>query len=121
MKITKTQLNELIDKSVDKVLNEMFDLPEEVTKVRDASAKLGKIDLSLVKSVYSGKLGCMCGCQGSYYVMPGHPASPGVKLSQKMVNKVISIIEQNWDSVDHGTNNEYFEQSGRCYVIYYDE
>jgi len=64
---------------------------------------LEDITPEMIKEVYTGKQGCMCGCKGRYYVNPAHreqadkdrgysmPSGPG---HMKMVKKVLNILKK---------------------------
>lgn len=38
---------------------------------------MAKVDISNIVSVYSGKCGCMCGCNGKYSYNPAHQEYAG--------------------------------------------
>ena len=63
---------------------------------------LQKITVDDVLKVYSGKLGCMCGCLGRYYVTAERRAEVEKRrgytledrdISRKMVNKVLRLLQ----------------------------
>ena len=58
------------------------------------------IDISKVTRVYSGKPGCMCGCNGKYY-------SP--ETSQRTVTRIVNELNANLDT-------EYNE-GAQCYWV----
>jgi hypothetical protein len=98
-----------------------------------------KIDPTKVLAVYSGKPGCMCGCNGKYTYNPEHRALAGVdrgyevgedECSAKGVltlsRKIERLInEEGWEpSPDSGDRYLYIEDrtgpnSRRCYAIYW--
>jgi len=52
------------------------------------------LDISKIVKVYSGKLGCMCGCNGKYsYTADGAANhSPGYDVSDKVNERSVRII-----------------------------
>ena len=65
--------------------------------------------LANVERVYSGKLGCMCGCQGKY--TEPHESARSVKI---MFNKVMNNPAHKMDG-----NIAYVETATRNLVVYF--
>jgi acyl-CoA hydrolase len=69
------------------------------------------IDITKVTSVYSGKDGkCCCGCSGKHY-----EAS-----SEKMVRKVVKLINSDLDRAEQGSNDVSLVVGDRIYIAYFD-
>ena len=96
------------------------------------------IDLTTVRRVYSGRLGCMCGCNGKYTYSSGdleaaskergYPVGPedvSDRSVRTIVNKVKKLIETN--DPDLRPLEVVFDPSyvfvqatrTRCYCIYF--
>lgn len=78
--------------------------------------------ISEVKRVYSGKPGCMCGCNGNYWPEDRN-AEPSEK-DKKTFNRIYKIFQKNPDLVFTYPNSKDefvfcdFSDS-RIYVMYY--
>ena len=60
--------------------------------------------LANVKTVYSGRLGCMCGCRGKY--TEPHESARSVKiLFNKVMNNPAHKVEDNCAFVETDTRN----------------
>ena len=93
---------------------------------------LQKITTDDVLKVYSGKLGCMCGCLGRYYVTAERREEAGKKrgytyedrdVSRKMVNKVLRLLQADertaiQDGYIVHIPRERMKDNERSYVVY---
>ena len=64
---------------------------------------LSSLTVEDVLQVYSGKQGCMCGCNGKYFVNPSHReeadkehgyAHEDADMSPRMVKKVLKLLQE---------------------------
>lgn len=60
--------------------------------------------LQNVKQVYSGKPGCMCGCNGKY-TTPAESTRSAKIIYNKVMNNPARIIEDNYAYVETATRN----------------
>jgi len=71
-----------------------------------------------IERVYSGKPGCMCGCNGNYW--PENSNDTPTSKDTKAFKRIYNILQQNIQQV---TNNEYWYEliisPTRKYVIYF--
>ena len=79
-----------------------------------------------VYKVYSGKIGCMCGCLGKYsYTAKGAVEnSPGYDVSDAVNERSIKIITNKVlrnNNMKREDNYAYVEQNGRIQVVYFPE
>jgi hypothetical protein len=79
------------------------------------------LDVSKIAKVYSGKIGCMCGCKGKYSYNEGveHEAWQGA-VNVRTVRMFTRQIMSN-PNVKYEDNYMYFEQDGRIKVAYFKE
>lgn len=90
------------------------------------------IELSNVMQVYSGKVGCMCGCNGKYKIASKHVALADADcgyghgaedVSDRsvsiIVNKIQKMIEAGGCEVDECDQYVYVEKNGRCWAAYF--
>ncbi len=79
-------------------------------------------------SVYSGRIGCMCGCIGTYKYssktdFSKYSASYALgeeDISDKLVSTVLNKLKKNIEDVSFGPNYAYFEnkETNHCWAIY---
>lgn len=93
---------------------------------------LQKITVDDVLKVYSGKLGCMCGCLGRYYVTAERRAEVEKRrgytleerdISRKMVNKVLRLLQADPRTIIHSGDivcipRNLMKEGERSYVVY---
>jgi len=93
---------------------------------------LQKITTDDVLKVYSGKLGCMCGCLGRYYVTAERREEAGKRrgytyedrdVNRKMVNKVLRLLQADErtsieDSYIVCIPHKLLNPGERSYVVY---
>lgn len=60
-----------------------------------------------VSRVYSGKIGCACGCKGKYY-----------EAGSPMVKKVVRLINENGGKLEKDSQWAEVEIGERVYVAY---
>ena len=85
-------------------------------------------DLSIenVHSVYSGKDGkCCCGCAGKHsrntrFPRPEPKEAYRNNFNDKMVRKVIKIVQDNAGIAEHGDNHWSVVLGERLYIAYFD-
>lgn len=92
-----------------------------------------KIDVSTLTEkdpikVYSGKIGCMCGCKGKYSYPSNVDKAKAIEalgydsiaISDIMVKKVLDIFKNNLDNIQKDTDYLYMENTdkNKCYAIY---
>ncbi len=74
---------------------------EEMT-TEQAKAFIASVTPDMVREVYSGKQGCMCGCNGKYSVNPAHKKEadeergyeqPSTARHMVMIKKVLGILQ----------------------------
>ena len=77
------------------------------------------LTLANVQKVYSGKLGCMCGCRGKYSYAQGCEEGYDDQVNERSVkilfNKVMNHPERKMD----GNDIAYVETSTRNLVVYF--
>ena len=85
---------------------------------------------SMVMQAYSGKIGCMCGCKGKYWVMPEHKdlvaKSNGYEpedkeLNPKQVTKILRLIQaeaenENFEMTEQGA---FLQLHGKQLAVYF--
>ena len=65
-----------------------------------------------VTSVYSGRDGrCCCGCSGKHY-------DKGTPAADRMIRKVVRILNERLDEITYGSNNVSVVVYERLYVAY---
>lgn len=64
-----------------------------------------------ISRVYSGKIGCACGCRGKYY-----DRHDGRRSTQRMIHRVVDILNQQGAEIQEGI--AYAEIEGRAYTAY---
>jgi hypothetical protein len=82
--------------------------------------------------VYSGKSGCMCGCNGTYSKPKSSSCNEGHKVSETHVSRVLNFLADNakevryqhisgneWCAYIDGRSNSWAPGSGRNNVVYY--
>jgi hypothetical protein len=83
------------------------------------------VNIGNVAKVYSGKIGCMCGCKGKYTYNEGVPhedwqGAVSVRSVKILAKKVMSDPRANWDE-----SNEYVfvedRAKGTIKVVYFKE
>ena len=87
------------------------------------------MDISNITRVYSGKIGCMCGCNGNYTTNPaykeqvskerGYPVGDdecNVRSVKIIAKKVLSNPNANRTE---STEYVFVEQNGRISVVYF--
>lgn len=93
---------------------------------------LQKITADDVLKVYSGKLGCMCGCLGRYYVTAERREEAGKRrgytyedrdVSRKMVNRVLRLLQADErTTIEDGyivcIPHKLLKDGERSYVVY---
>ena len=79
------------------------------------------LDISKVAKVYSGKIGCMCGCKGKYSYNEGvaHEDWQGA-VSVRTVKMFTKQIMSN-PNAQYEDNYMYVEENGRIKVVYFKE
>lgn len=87
------------------------------------------MDISKVTRVYSGRIGCMCGCNGKYTTNPaykeqvskerGYPVSDD-ECSVRSVKIIAGKVLRN-SNVQYEGNYAFVEQNGRISVVYFTE
>lgn len=86
-----------------------------------------KIRLSRVMTVYSGELGCMCGCRGTYCVATRHLATANrihghdyeaCDVSDTQVRWVVRVLEAQGE-VDASSEYAYAVVDGCAYCAYF--
>lgn len=91
-----------------------------------------QIKIEDVAKVYSGKPGCMCGCNGKYSVMPQHCelASKwrGYKItddevSERSVKTIVNKMNKQADKLEWDKEGLYvaLETETRTYAVYFAE
>jgi hypothetical protein len=75
--------------------------------------------VSNIEKVYSGRIGCMCGCQGKYSYNEGVPREAwqgdvNVRSVKIMARKVLTN-----PSVKYAENYAYVEENGRIRVVFF--
>lgn len=82
------------------------------------------MDISNIAKVYSGKQGCMCGCNGKYsYTASGAVSdNPGYDVTDSVNERSVKIIAgkvlRNPNKIVEG-NFVYVEQNDRISVVYF--
>lgn len=95
---------------------------------------LGHLNEKNVARVYSGKVGCMCGCRGTYYDKP-----KAIKMLIRRMKEAIQLYRFDKEG-DYEENNQYIYieipkvgyrhgrygrvqkiKSNRCYCAYFKE
>ena len=79
---------------------------------------------------YSGKVGCMCGCLGTYYYSSANDLTIASKnrgyevtideVNDKLVSRVLNTLKLNIDSVSFGADYAYLEVGKKCWAVYVD-
>lgn len=95
---------------------------------------LSQLTVNDILKVYSGKHGCMCGCNGKYYVNPDHRAEADKArgyayddedMSMRMVKRVLKLMNEfpRVDMPERGTYDWFSmpEDTERNYTIYLTE
>jgi hypothetical protein len=86
------------------------------------------MDVSNIVKVYSGKIGCMCGCRGKYsYTADGaENFGPGYDVSDMVNERSVKIMAKkvlNNPSANRTESNEYVfvedRVKGRIQVVYF--
>lgn len=86
-----------------------------------------KIKVDKVMTVYSGQLGCMCGCRGIYRVHPAHLDTSNKvqgydhapnEINLNFVRRVCRILEAQ-PEVTVDKEYVYAEVDGRAYCAYF--
>jgi hypothetical protein len=85
------------------------------------------MDISNITRVYSGKIGCMCGCNGKYTTNPaykeqvskerGYPVSDD-ECNTRSVKIIAGKVLRNSNAQAEG-NYMFVEQNGRISVVYF--
>ena len=84
------------------------------------------LNVEKVAKVYSGKIGCMCGCAGKYsYTAEGAVSdNPGYNVSDSVNERSVRIIAGkvigNANAVNEG-NFVYVEDGNRIRVVFFKE
>src|SRR5208282_3692776 len=93
-----------------------YNTAEEAKKA--ALALIASIKVSDVSSVYSGKPGCCCGCNGNHRYNSQHVESASKnrgyavtpdEVNDRQVKKILAILQANADVVAENRNNFYAE------------
>ncbi len=79
------------------------------------------LNIDKVARVYSGKIGCMCGCRGKYTYNEGvnhecWQGSVNVRTVRMFTKQVLAH-----PNVKFEDNFAYFEEAGRIKVVYFKE
>jgi hypothetical protein len=79
------------------------------------------MELNKVFKVYSGKPGCMCGCNGRYKMASAHAESAAAEdISDRSVKIIFNKIMKNpAHKYDAGANCVYVETETRNLVAYF--
>jgi len=92
--------------------------------------KLATLTVNDVSSVYSGKLGCACGCRGKHSYNSKHTVwastNRGYKVQADEINdkRVLQVLRKvqrhaaNGNVVDSGDRYFSFQNETRLYVVY---
>jgi hypothetical protein len=79
------------------------------------------LNVSKVAKVYSGKIGCMCGCNGKYSYNEGVPREDwqgpvNVRTVRMFTKQVLAHPDVQFED-----NYAFVEQNGRIKVVYFKE
>ena len=81
-----------------------------------------------IRSVYSGKDGCACGCNGKHYYTSADRVAAGAdrgydvsdsEVSDRMVTRVIKTLLEHPSYIESGDNNFSLVLGGRLYIAYF--
>jgi len=80
--------------------------------------------VSNIVKTYSGRIGCMCGCQGKYsYTEDGaRNFGPGYNVEDSINERSVKIMARKVltnPSVKYEDNYAYVEENGRIRVVYF--
>jgi hypothetical protein len=93
------------------------------------TANLSTLTPANVRSVYSGRHGCACGCRGKHSVNPAHRAEAervqgyvvaDSECSEREVRRVLALVQAPGASVEACDDGEWFsvETETRLYIVY---
>lgn len=79
------------------------------------------LNVDKVAKVYSGKIGCMCGCKGKYSYNEGVPhegwqGAVNVRTVRMFTKQVLAHPDVKFED-----NYAFFEANGRIKVVYFKE
>lgn len=92
------------------------------------TTSLQSLTIDHVRSVYSGKLGCACGCRGKHSYNPAHTDEASAdrgypvtsdECSERSVANVLKAVQQaNGVEIADDGSHASFETETRLYIVY---